>query len=74
MDLWYDFIDLVSVHARNMLQKIQLQQVNWMGKVIVGMLTKKEGIIALPVRLKMIGWLVQSELPILISFPLMLTK
>ena len=43
MELCCHFIDLVSVHARNMLQKIQLQRVNRIGKLTVVMLTQKEG-------------------------------
>ena len=46
--------DLVCVHARNMLQKIQLQRVNRIGKVIVGMLTWS---IALPVGFEESRWL-----------------
>ena len=48
MDLWQPlnlcchFIDLVCGYAQNMLQKIQLQRVNRIGKLIVGMLTQKD--------------------------------
>ena len=43
LDLYSNFIDLVYVYARNMLQKIQLQRVNRISKLTVGMLTQKEG-------------------------------
>ena len=55
LELCCHFTDLMCEHARNMLQRIQLQRVNRIGGVTVGMLTEK-GEFALLVGLKMIGW------------------
>ena len=74
MDLLCHFIDLVSEHARKMLQKRQLQRVNPIGKLTVGMLSQKLGETALPVGLELIGWQAQSEVQMLQSFLHMLTK
>ena len=41
LELRYNFIDLASVHARKMLQKLQLERVNRIGKLTLGMLTQK---------------------------------
>ena len=41
LELCCHFINLVSVHAQNVLQNIQLQRVNQIGKLIEGMLIKK---------------------------------
>ena len=71
LDLYSNFIDLVYVYARNMLQKIQLQRVNRISKLTVGMLNQKEGRdcpSALPVGLEVIGWRVQLEGQSLPSF------
>ena len=74
LELCYNFIDLASVHAQKMLPKLQLQRVNRIGKLTVGMLTKKLGETALPVGLELIGWRVQSEVQMLQSFQHMLTR
>ena len=70
-DYW---ICVVISLAQYMFKKIQSQRVNWISKLIVSMLTKKEGSIDLPDVLEMIGWRLQSELPMLLSLPCMLTK
>ena len=57
-----------------MLQKRQLQQVNRIGKLTVGMLSQKLGETALPVELELIRWRVQSEVQMLQSFQHMLTR
>ena len=74
LDMWCNFIDLVSEHAQKMLQKRQLQRVNLIGKLTVGMLTQKLGETALPVELELIRWRVQSEVQMLQSFQHMLTR
>ena len=56
LELCYNFIDLASEHARKMLPKLQLQRVNPIGKLTLGMLTQKLGETALPVGLELIGW------------------
>ena len=74
LDMWCNFIDLVSEHAQKMLQKRQLQRVNRIGKLTVGMLSQKLGETALPVGLELIGWQVQSEVQMLQSFLHIFTK